>query len=356
MIFLFSGFGCTSTAPLTRFRLGMYGVSSPAQLVRLKGFGFNSFFTRDKNPAFLSILAREAKRQKMDMVVYPEGVISSTFSAAAKSWPIAAWYLVDEPDGTNKLWPAEKLAALDAANKKWSPNQRTTFVIGQGSPALKYGKISDILMVDWYPVPHLPLESVAQQLDIARQGVPAGKPIWAVLQSFNWKDYPQRNPRKPRIGRFPYHEEIRFMSYAAIVHGARGIYYLTLRRPDGEPRTLFDFPEHLSRVTRVAGELKSLLPILDNGTPIPVPFPLADGLEAAAWRYRFRDYVIVLNRSKMFSIPFPEALLDRRWRPLFETRRDTKELLLEKDGVFHLRSYDVMVFESRFSLRRTPAK
>jgi len=277
------------------------------------------------------------------MVVYPDQVVHSTWSDMAKSWPVAGWYLVDEPDV--QKWPAEKLAEVEKQVKAWSPRQSTTFVIGESSPSTKYGHIGDILMLDWYPVPHLPLASIGDHIAYARQNIPEGKPLWAVVQAFDWRDSKQRDPKKPRIGRFPTHHEIRFMSYDSIINGATGIFFYRLSKPGG--RTLFDVPEEFQAVTRVVRELKSIKPILERGRPLPLPVKLEDeGLQAKAWRHRGRDFIILVNRS---SVPraVPDELLAPRWRPFFELRRDPREALLEHDDAWHLRPFQVLVLQSR---------
>lgn len=340
--------GCSrSSVPESRFPIGIYDVSEARHLPRLRRLGFDSFHSSSQDPAVLSRLAHEARRQKMDMVIYPESVIPSTFSSLAAKWPVAAWYIVDEP-GVKK-WPERRLRRVNDEVKAWSSGRRTTFVIGEGARAKDYGGVGDILMLDWYPVPHLPLESVSDQLDAARAHLPDGKPIWAVVQAFDWRDYAQRDPRKRRTGRFPNYLEIRFMSYAAVVHGAEGIYYFTLRKPGG--RTLLDVPEELQAVTRVVSELRSLQPILEKGVPSVLPFEAPERkIEAKAWRYKSRVYLIVLNRSGKAPARIPNELLDSRWRPLFERRREAKELLLQRDGSWYIRPYQVLVFESRLRL------
>ena len=41
-----------------------------------------------------------------------------------------------------------------------------------------------------------------------------------------------------------------------------------------------------------------------------------------------------------------------RWRPLFEVRRYAKEFLIPSHGYHYLPPYRVMVFESRWKLKR----
>ncbi|MFH2204844.1 MAG: hypothetical protein ABIJ96_17150, partial [Elusimicrobiota bacterium] len=232
--------------------------------------------------------------------------------------------------------------------RRWDPKGAQTFVVGQGSAALTYGHIGDSLMLDWYPVPHLPLDSVADHIDLAYRHLPAGKPLWMVIQAYDWRDEPQRS--KKRIGRFPSYDEIRFMSYLSIVHGAKGLFYFTLKKPGGR-NLLEDFPEQWQALARVVREIKTLQPVLEKGEGIPFPAPLNEmGLEGKAWSYRGTSFAILVNRSTS-PVALPGEFLDASWRPLFEARRDPRDLLAEKSGRWLLPRYRVMAFEKRRRFR-----
>lgn len=339
---LLTSFGCSRpgpTAALTRFPIGIYGVDEPKYLERLKEDGFDSFHTYVKDPALFASLAKEANRQGMRMVVYPDKMQLSDLSAT-RDWPIDAWYLLDEPDVV-KL-SSSALKAMSDKTRAWDPVRPQTFVIGQGAAAKVYGGIGDILMMDWYPVPHKPTDSVADQIDLVMPSIPKGKPFWMVVQAYDWADE-TKDPAKRNGLRFPDHYEIRFMSYVSVLHGARGLFYFTLGK---QGKTLFDYPELWQAVARGAREMKSMQPIFERGAPIPLPFQPDVHLEARAWRYHGRDYVIILNRRAKFSQKVPDMLLKREWRPLHEPYRDPRELLQAAHGAWYLRPYQVMVFES----------
>jgi hypothetical protein len=261
--------------------------------------------------------------------------------AAPAGWPMAAWYLADEPDA-NGMTP-ETLLALDKSVRSWSPAVPTAFVLGDGRAAAKYSAAGSVMMVDWYPVPHLPLSSAGDQVRRAVEAA-GGKPVWAVLQAMDWKDYPQKDPKKPRIGRFPNIEELRFMSYDAVLQGAGGLWYYTFTRPDGQDLT--HAPELWFALTWVVRELAQMKPVFEGGVRAEPPFkPEPGDLQARAWRWRGRRYVVVVNRGGDAAAKLPEELLDVRWRPLFENRRDVRQLLDAKDGVFRLRPHQVLVLE-----------
>lgn len=326
-------------AALTRFPIGIYGVNDPKHLERLKEDGFDSFHTYSSDPVLLAALAKEANRRGMRMVIYPDKVREADL-ALTRDWPVDAWYLIDEPDVMKMSSTA--LQALSDKTRAWDPIRPQTFVIGQGAPARLYGGVADILMMDWYPVPHKPTDSVADQIDLVMAAIPTDKPFWMVVQAYDWADE-IASPTKQKGLRFPNHSEIRFMSYLSVLHGARGLFYFTLGK---KGKTLFEYPELWQAVARVSREMKAMQPIFERGTPINLPFVPDVNLEARAWRYHGRDYVVILNRRRQFQQKVPEALLRREWRPLAEVRRDARELLKPAHGAYYLKPYQVMVFES----------
>jgi len=346
-LFFIGTAGCVfKPAPaLSRFPIGLQAVPRPEHLKELKAAGFDSFVPFGASLETLSEMAKEARRLHLRMLPAPDDLNSLRKAPAGTSdaWSIDAWYIRDEPDVT-KMPPSE-LEVLSQDVRNWDPKRPQYLNVGQGSAAEAYGKIADIFSVDWYPVPHLKLDSVADQMEEAKKHLPPGKTLWMILQAFDWRDSPQKDPNKPRIGRFPTHREMRFMTYLSIVHGAKGIFYFCFVKPGG--RTLLDVPEEWQALVRVVRELKALQPMLESGEPAPMPFALAaEGVEGRAWRWKGRDYVVLVNRRDA-PAPVPREALASRWRALFEVRRDVGDSLSLKDGVPFLAPYQALVLESR---------
>ena len=331
--------GLAALAPFTAaagdFPICFYGISGPQELSVLKRDGFNCFATYVQDPGRLAGLAGEAKKLDLKMVAYPDRVIDSSYAKAAKSWPMLAWYLYDEPE-VRKL-PLAELEKLDKRVKDWSPKQKTVFVMGEGVASFTYGGVADALMVDWYPVPHLRLESVGEQVSMLKAGAAIkdaarqDKPAWAVLQAFDWIGYPQR--RKPAVGGFPTFEQVRFMTYLSIARGAEGIFYFTYNGSDGIP--LPARPERWGIYQRIAAELNALMPVLKKGKPGVLPPGLDPQLASRAIRQGGKDYLILLNASEA-AVPFNAGAFSS-YRPLFEQNRALpsslaphKVLVLEK--------------------------
>lgn len=335
---------CGGPSPL-EFPIGFYGVGTQDAAAALSREGFNATQPLDTGLEGLSGLVSDTHRMGMLPLVSPHGIMSSTFSP--RDFPGAVWYLMDEPDVNGH--DLAEMKAIEAKTRAWAPGAKTAFVVGDGRKAKDYPGVADIIMVDWYPVPHLPLESAGDHVRMTDEAA-GGRKVWAVLQAMDWKDFPQHNPRKKRIGRFPDLAEIRFMSYDAVLNGAQGIWYYTFSTSTA--RTLAQTPEQLSAVTAVAGELRAMAPVFARGRPIPLPFvPPSKGWMARAWTYRGRDYLVLANRTKDRQWRVPEAALAPEWRPLFEVRRDPRELLMKHRDSYYLKPYQVLVLESRIQWR-----
>lgn len=305
--------GCGKGGP--SFPIGLYHVEDPALVKRVKEAGFDHILA--SGPSVAQV-AKEARRRGLKVLAEPD---TSLEASQVKGWPLAAWFL-----------PDIKAQALSERVRAWDGRPQA-FLAGQGGQARAYGPGADILMLEWFPVPDKALDTVAEQLDQAVRLLPPGKPLWFVVQAFEEKGR-----------RFPDHKEIRFMSWLAVFHGAKGLFFSRLDRREGG--TLLDAPELWQAVERVSRELKGFQPILEGGTVSPLPFPPDPfAVEARSWRYRGRQYVAVLNRQKKVSQRLPAELLKPRWRPLFAPRRDVKDLLQAEKGAWYVRPYQVLVFE-----------
>jgi len=210
-----------------------------------------------------------------------------------------------------------------------------TMLLRPGHPqANEFGSNGNSLILDWVLSPNKPLETIAATIDKSTGDASRGQALWVAL---HLNDGPGRRPTSPQFN------EIRFISYLAIAHGAKGIFYSTKRGG----KILLDVPEEFQSIYRVAWELSGLKPVIASGRPITLPFNLKDGgPEAIAWRYRFRDYIIILNPRGNAMVKMPEVLLGPRWRPLFEARRDVHDLLTGAKGAWYLAPYRVIVLES----------
>ncbi len=306
------------TSPLwaREFPLCLYSVNNPADLKLIKRAGFSCIQSYQKEPDKLELLAKEAKKWGLKVAFYPDKVIGTEYQQKAQRWPILAWYLVDEPDV--KRWSREQVSKAHVAVKEVFDNHPTVLVIGQGKTDILYYDIPDVMMMDWYPVPHLPLMSFGDNVRYVKEGLAKANiqdhPIWGVVQTFDWKEFKQYRPDNDRIGRFPTREEIRFMSYHGIINGATGLFYFTFNHK-GKPLPQ-SAPEYWQRVQAVTKELAKFKRILEKGTPTNNPVSVELPLQMKSWQYKGHTYSILLNASNI-EHNIPEMLTKRTFKVLY---------------------------------------
>lgn len=270
------------------FPLGLYNATTPEDYPLIASVGFTAVDVRDSAPGRQQALSAFAAEAGLRVMATPRGLHHRP--RGDLSWPVVAWHLFDEPE-VNRDSTAS-IAGLSSAIAAWDPGVPRLIVIGEGRAASEYARWADIIALDWYPVPHLPLASLGEQLDIARAGT-GKKTLWAILQAMDWRDYPQRNPQAPRIGRFPEYWELRFMSLLALAQGAEGLFFYTYTKPD--KRTLKEFPEQWAVLKDVVSELNTLKPFLDAGPGTRLPGKT--GRWARRWTLGRRRLTIVADAA-----------------------------------------------------------
>jgi hypothetical protein len=126
----------------------------------------------------------------------------------------------------------------------------------------------------------------------------------------------------PAVGpAFP-RARLRFLAARAVARGASGVYFLP---PAAESGDILDFPEEWQALARVFRELLSARPLIETGEPREPEAGLPAGVEARAWLWRGRRYLLIVNSSTS-PAPLPSALLAER-RALFAARADAREAL-----------------------------
>jgi hypothetical protein len=142
--------------------------------------------------------------------------------------------------------------------KEADPHHPTAIVIYRPENFGDYASASDILMTDPYPIPHRPLTVVSESVRAAREAVGDRKPVWAIIQAFNWAEASQE-ARRIGWARWPTYAEQRCMAYLAVINGAKGILFFRYGGNEHDPA-------NWRAVKRVAGELKRISPILLSET------------------------------------------------------------------------------------------
>ena len=122
----------------------------------------------------------------------------------------------------------------------------------------KYANALDIVMADPYPVPNFPITiagDVAGQLKTEFKGK---RPVWMVLQAFGGGEW---------WGREPTIQEIRSMTWQAIINGATGIQYFVRQGLNYFPKSVAAWSE----CGRMALEVAEITPwLLSDEETLPV--------------------------------------------------------------------------------------
>lgn len=170
---------------------------------------------------------------------------------------LLAWYISDEPNGY-KI-PPETIEEIYKTVKNLDPWHPVSVVItAPFLQATRYTRAFDILMADPYPLPELPVSFVGDITGQLKELMSGKKPLWIVPQVFGggeiWK-------REPTV------QEIRSMTWQAIIKGATGIQYFVRQGLNYFPKSAATWGE----CGRIAVEVAELTPwLLSDEVTMPV--------------------------------------------------------------------------------------
>ncbi len=198
--------------------------------------------------------APAARGAGINWVFMPRGEVQAYIEAGIKvigrtgSADADIYYLYDEPEQRGIL-PADvrkKHRGAGEINDKIP----TAVTIYDPDRYMEYAGVSDILMADPYPVPVRPLSSVPEAV-LAARSARGGRPVWAIIQAFDWADA-SAEARREGTTRLPTHGEIKAMSFAAIAAGAEGLVFYTFGQEEAAREEL------LSRLHELASEIRKI--------------------------------------------------------------------------------------------------
>jgi hypothetical protein len=161
---------------------------------------------------------------------------------------LLAWYISDEPNGS-KVSP-ESLEDIYRVVKDTDPWHPVSIVfMAPFLASKKYACALDIVMADPYPVPKYPITMIGEVTGQLKTEFTGKKPVWMVLQSFGGGEWWDREPTL---------QEIRSMTWQAIIKGATGIQYFVRQGPNYFPKSVAAWSE----CGRLAVEIAEITPWL----------------------------------------------------------------------------------------------
>ncbi len=159
---------------------------------------------------------------------------------------ILCWMLYDEP-GYNK---ADLLYIHNIYNAAYEADKvhPSYLVITHSDVYKSFGRCCDILAVDTYPITNGSIDEVGKNIKKAYAHTENETPVWHCGQMFKWPEQRRPNP-----------QEHRFMTYHAMINGAKGTLWYTYK---GYGQNLpVDDPELWNTQKILLSELNELAPL-----------------------------------------------------------------------------------------------
>lgn len=196
---------------------------------------------------------------------------------------LLSWYISDEPNGY-KLPPEEleKIYKTVKENDPWHPV--SVVFMAPFLSARKYSDALDIVMADPYPIPNVPASQVGKitaQLSAAFKGF---KPVWIVPQAFGGGEWWSREPTI---------QELRSMTYQAIINGAKGIQYFIRQGLNSFPKSTAGWNE----CGRMALEISELSPWLLSDEPAPEIRTYSDNITVNSYLHAGKSLILAVNTA-----------------------------------------------------------
>lgn len=219
---------------------------------------------------------------------------------------LLGWRIADDVGSTKEEHTPDGVADLHCKVKQADPDH-ITYISGNNSKRIPpFINTADAFGVQAYPVGHrnnLPFNWPHYITSVVNRAATKNHLIVANTQSFQWYD--------DRGDNVPTYEEVRNMSYQALLAGAKGIVYFAYRELD------WHLPEHSelwSGMQSFVPEIKQLSPILLNGKLKELKTS-DENVLAGIWRYQDEALVVVLStdleETKEVSIPLPAINLSQ---------------------------------------------
>jgi len=221
---------------------------------------------------------------------------------------LLGWYISDEPNGMNT--PPELLEEIYLTVKENDPWHPVSIVfMAPFLSARKYAHALDIVMADPYPVPDVPVTLVGNVAGQLKSEFAGKKPVWIAQQAFGGGEWWSREPTL---------QEIRTMTYQAIIRGATGIQFFVRQGLNYFPKSTATWGE----CGRMAMEISWLTPwLLSDEETLPVE-AYSENILTTSRSYNGQLVIMAVNRvNKPSNINIKiTGLYNTKARVLFENR------------------------------------
>jgi hypothetical protein len=222
---------------------------------------------------------------------------------------LLSWYIADEPAGQG-IPPGELLPVYKMI-KELDPYHPVTMVFMHAGMAVEYSDVTDIVMTDPYPVPHGDIREVGASTAMLHDVFFPEKPVWIVPQAFGGNEYWEREPTR---------QELRAMTYLAIVNNAMGVQYFIRQGPNVFPKSTIAWNE----CGAMALEVAEITPYLFSPDPVPEIVCEREDISIKGFHKDGSFMILVvntLNEPQEFSLSVDGLRYNGSASVLFENRR-----------------------------------
>ncbi|HHE38109.1 MAG TPA: hypothetical protein ENL20_06005 [Candidatus Cloacimonetes bacterium] len=255
---------------------------------------------------------------------------------------LLSWYISDEPVGQGM--PVEKLKKAYDLIKEMDPYHPVAVVFMTPKKSRTFAEAFDIAMADPYPIPSGNILDVGRTAYFLSNEYFMEKSSWIVPQAFGGGEWWKREPTK---------NELRMITYHAIINKAVGIQYFVRHGMNSFPKSTSAWAE----CGTMALEIAELTPYLLSNEPNPEIECSDSSLRVNAWQKGSKIVILALNTKNEpaemeFSLKDMEFTGDAKL--LFENRsiEMKKGKISEFIDAYGTRCYQIQIEPDASSLNK----
>jgi hypothetical protein len=331
------------------FPFGFYHVSwqatAEARIQALEEIGLAGFNTIHASATNMNDYGEFLDRaEKLGVYVVTEQNVGllNLINAFKHKPAVLGWNIADDVDN-GKLVPQEVLKFHQQA--KLADPHHITYISGYSKNIKEFGNCADVVAMQSYPIGNGDDEDdeislTYDRISLARDAVsPDKKAVYANVQAFAWQNTKKGESHPIRVPTF---DEVRNMTYQALLAGAKGIIYYTYHDEDWH---LSSYPALWGRMKTLVPEIKAISSLVLNGQLNKIDVGV-EKVIAGMWREGKQSLIVIINRSyerRGVSITIPGNF--SQIKPIFDNRPATLVLNANRLSGF-LTPLDVEVYQA----------
>jgi hypothetical protein len=299
------------------FPIGIYHVLDPEGLEDVKAKGFNFAIVPTTKASY--VLAEAAAAKSMGLVIASPSTRRDFWEGREEKFgtrpALLAWEVKQRPDAY-LIHPDEALALYQILQEV-SPTHPVMTTLTYPDTFAEYARATDIVVPWCLPVPQVSVRRVGELVDQARLATQGRKPVWAMIQLAGNAWATDKTLDAETTGRLPTPEEVRAMTYLALVHGADGLVYFCYNLQQNQSQDNFriaqDAPELWAAMPALTAEIREITPALnDRVSRVELEDAAEGAVQMALWKRGEGAVIIAVNTSPLatitsFTVPNSQA-------------------------------------------------